>query len=166
MARLVRQTGRVRSMDVRLRGKDEQTRDYLLSAETVMINGAHCVLMVMLDITERRRTEIELLTAIDAVMHDSSWFGQKVVEKLANLTGQPAPDGAAGGELSPRVREVVGLMARGLSDEQIASRLVLSHRTVQNHVRSALVIWARERGFGAEQKRAGNSAQASTRRRN
>ena len=63
VARLVRQTGRVRSMDVRLRGKDEQTRDYLLSAETVMINGAHSVLMVMLDITERRRTEIELLTA-------------------------------------------------------------------------------------------------------
>ncbi len=161
VARLVKQTGHVRSMDVRLRSKDKQGRDYLLSAETVMINREHCVLMVMLDITERRQTEVELLNAIDAVMQDTSWFGQKVVEKLASLTGRQAPDGPGPGDLSPRVREVVGLMAQGLSDEQIASRLGVSRNTIRNHVcasyrrlgihsRSALVIWARERGLGGE----------------
>ena len=165
VARLVRQTGHVRSMDIRLRSKEGQSSDYLLSAESVMINGEHCVLMVMLDITERRQTEIELLHAIDAVMQDSSWFGQKVVEKLANLTGRQPPDAPGAGELSPRVREVVGLMARGLSDEQIAARLGVSRNTVRNHVsasysklgvhcRSALVIWARERGLGGEAKQA------------
>ncbi len=167
LARLVKQTGHIRSMDIGLRSKDRQSRDYLLSAETVTINGEHCVLMVMLDITERRQTEIELLTAIDAVMQDTSWFGQKVVEKLATLTGRQAaePSGADVGDLSPRVREVVSLMAQGLSDEQIADRLGVSRNTIRNHVsasyrklgvhcRSALVIWARERGLGGKAKTA------------
>ena len=60
--------------------------DYLLSAETVAIHEGHCVLTVMQDITERKQTEAELLAAIEAVMQDTSWFGQKIVEKLASLT--------------------------------------------------------------------------------
>ena len=66
--------------------KDGRTGDYLLSAETVAINNEHCVLTVMLDITERKQTEADLLAAIEAVMQDTSWFGQKIVEKLASLT--------------------------------------------------------------------------------
>ena len=82
----VRQTGRLRPTDVQCRMKDGRTGDYLLSAETVAINDRRCVLTVMLDITERKRTEADLLVAIEAVMQDTSWFGQKIVEKLASLT--------------------------------------------------------------------------------
>jgi DNA-binding NarL/FixJ family response regulator len=36
--------------------------------------------------------------------------------------------------LSPREREVAGLVAEGLSDREISSRLVISRRTAESHV--------------------------------
>jgi DNA-binding NarL/FixJ family response regulator len=47
------------------------------------------------------------------------------------------PDGAAP-RLSERETEVLRLVAKGLSARQIADRLFLSHRTVENHVQSTL----------------------------
>jgi DNA-binding CsgD family transcriptional regulator len=44
----------------------------------------------------------------------------------------------AANPLSPRESEVVGLIAQALTNRQIASRLVLSERTVETHVRSVL----------------------------
>jgi len=41
-------------------------------------------------------------------------------------------------ELTPRETEVLRLVAKGMSYKQIAERLVLSHRTVQNHVQNTL----------------------------
>ncbi|MFE9247593.1 response regulator [Streptomyces sp. NPDC007088] len=56
-----------------------------------------------------------------------------------------AAEGAAAGEqepgaprLTPRETEVLRLVAKGLSYKQIAERLVISHRTVQNHVQNTL----------------------------
>ena len=165
LTRLLNQTGRLHNMDTKLRTKDGRASDYVLSAETVTIHGEHCVLTVMLDISERKQTEAELLAAIDSVMQDTSWFGQKIVEKLATVTRHSAPDlpGPKIGDLTPRAREVVGLMAQGLSDDEIASKLGVSRNTIQNHVsaiyratgmrkRSALVVWARDRGLGTKEK--------------
>jgi PAS domain S-box-containing protein len=161
LARSIKQTGHLRSVDVQLRTKDGHARDYLLSAETVSINGESCMLTVMLDITERKQTELDLLAAIEAVMKDTSWFGQKIVEKLATLTrpGGPAKSGTAVSDLTPRGHEVLSLIARGDSDDEIANHLHVSRNTVRNHVaaiykkigvhkRPALVVWARERGLG------------------
>jgi DNA-binding CsgD family transcriptional regulator len=39
--------------------------------------------------------------------------------------------------LSPRERQVLALLARGLTGEQIAERLVLSPETVRTHIRNA-----------------------------
>lgn len=164
LERQIRHTGHLRSVDVQLRTKTGEWGDYLLSAETVQIHDEQCVLTVMLDITERKQTETALMSAIDSVMQDTSWFGQKIVEKLANLTGSPhpgkQPELAA---LSDRAREVLGLVAAGLSDEDIARRLGISRNTVRNHVaaiytklgvhkRATLIVWARERGLGAPAK--------------
>jgi DNA-binding NarL/FixJ family response regulator len=44
----------------------------------------------------------------------------------------------AHGELTERETEVLRLVAKGLTARQIADRLVLSHRTVENHVQSTL----------------------------
>jgi two-component system nitrate/nitrite response regulator NarL len=60
--------------------------------------------------------------------------------------------------LSPRQRDVARLIARGMSNRQIASALVLTEGTVANHVRRILVklglrsrtqlaIWSVERGI-------------------
>lgn len=162
--RQIRQTGHVRSIDVQVKGKNGDAADYLFSAELVDIHHERYVLSVMLDITERKQTETELLAAIESVMQDTSWFGQKIVEKLASLT---RPSGAvAGPELAAlpnRAREVLGLMAQGRSDDDIASRLGIARNTVRNHVtaiygiigvhrRSAVVVWARERGLAGPAK--------------
>jgi len=48
---------------------------------------------------------------------------------------------AAGGDaptLTERETEILRMVATGMSYKQIASRLVLSHRTVQNHVQNSL----------------------------
>ncbi len=50
----------------------------------------------------------------------------------------PAPRGPAVPELTERETEVLRLVAKGLSYKEIAARLVLSHRTVQNHVQNTL----------------------------
>lgn len=51
--------------------------------------------------------------------------------------GGPVDDDAAP-RLTERETEVLRLVAKGLSYKQIAERLVLSHRTVQNHVQNTL----------------------------
>jgi ATP/maltotriose-dependent transcriptional regulator MalT len=50
------------------------------------------------------------------------------------LTEEVAPAASGIAELSPREREVLKLVAQGLSDAEIAERLVLSPHTVHRHV--------------------------------
>jgi DNA-binding NarL/FixJ family response regulator len=52
-------------------------------------------------------------------------------------SGSPAADPDAP-RLTEREVEVLRLVAKGLSYKEIAERLVLSHRTVQNHVQNTL----------------------------
>lgn len=75
------------------------------------------------------------------------------------------PAGAVSGDpafsaLSPRERQVLALMADGLSNTDIAERLQISDKTVRNHAsnlfdklgvwsRAQAIVFARDRGFGA-----------------
>jgi DNA-binding NarL/FixJ family response regulator len=62
-----------------------------------------------------------------------------VLGEYRRIAGVPAqPGSAVGPELTDREREVLRLVAKGLSSRQIADRLVISHRTVQNHVQNTL----------------------------
>ena len=49
-----------------------------------------------------------------------------------------APETPPGEQLTERETEILKMVATGLSYKQIAERLVLSHRTVQNHVQNTL----------------------------
>lgn len=86
-----------------------------------------------------------------------------VLGEYRRLATAPGPGPAAPGaadvpHLTAREREVLRLVAKGLTYRQIAERLVISHRTVQNHVqntlgklhlhnRAELVRYAIERGL-------------------
>ena len=62
-----------------------------------------------------------------------------VLGEFRRLATEPAPAAApAAPQLTARETEVLRLVAKGLSYRQIADRLVLSHRTVQNHVQNTL----------------------------
>jgi DNA-binding NarL/FixJ family response regulator len=56
------------------------------------------------------------------------------------------------GALTDREREVLGLMAEGLTNSAIARRLVLTERTVEGHVRSVLMKLDLPEGEGAHRR--------------
>ena len=155
----LRTTGRVQNMDIRIKSSAGDLLDCLASAEQVYVFGHHCAVLMLQDVTDRRRNEIQLFQAIETVMRDTSWFSRSVIEKLAILRSPPRM-GARSAELddlTPREREVLGLISHGLSDTDIAQKLGLTRSTVRNHVatlyskidvhsRSSAIIWARERG--------------------
>jgi two-component system response regulator DevR len=78
----------------------------------------------------------ELLSAIRAVAGGQSLLDpsvtKKVMERLASLT-QKESDHAVE-TLSEREREVVELVARGLTNKEIAEKLIISENTSRNHV--------------------------------
>ena len=61
-----------------------------------------------------------------------------VLGEFRRLAAAPAGDGTDAPQLTEREIEILRMVATGLSYKQIAARLVLSHRTVQNHVQNTL----------------------------
>ena len=61
-----------------------------------------------------------------------------VLGEFRRLAAGPAADGADAPRLTERETEILRMVATGLSYKQIATRLTLSHRTVQNHVQNTL----------------------------
>ncbi|UVM36448.1 helix-turn-helix transcriptional regulator [Pseudomonas sp. B21-017] len=159
-------SGRVDRVDVRVRRKDAGLIDCAVSADTVNIQDGSCYLLVLMDITERKRTELELVSAIEEVMKDASWFSRTLIEKLANVKNVNSPQllSVSFTDLTTRERDVLGLICEGLADKEIAARLKLAPNTVRNHVstvyskldvhsRSEAIVWARERGLFSGVKR-------------
>ena len=103
----------------------------------------------------------ELSRAIRAVASGEAIFGPDVARRLMAFFAEAPRAAAAFPELSVREREVLELVARGLSNQQIVDRLVISPKTVRNHVsnifsklrvrdRAAAIVRAREAGMGGE----------------
>ncbi|WP_171990814.1 response regulator transcription factor [Streptomyces sp. JHA26] len=92
--------------------------------------------------TEELRDAVRRTAVGDAVF--TPGLAGLVLGEYRRLASEPAPAAGAGaGEpgaprLTDRETEVLRLVAKGLSYKQIAERLVISHRTVQNHVQNTL----------------------------
>jgi two-component system nitrate/nitrite response regulator NarL len=75
----------------------------------------------------------ELVSAIEAVQRGETFFGADVAQiALKQLMGGNAA-GANSRELSPRERDVLIGIAKGLSNKEIASQLNIGTRTVETH---------------------------------
>ena len=82
----------------------------------------------------------DLVDAIRVVAAGNSLFGPAATERLvARFAQQPAPDSARSlDELTDREKEILTLLATGLSNAELAERLFLSETTVKTHVSSIL----------------------------
>jgi PAS domain S-box-containing protein len=158
--------GSARGFEAKFHPKGGGEIDCLVSADTVTINNERCILCAFEDITERKRSEGELVAAIEAAIADTTWFSRGVMEKLASFRQRSGPVSSSVrlDDLTKREREIVALICRGAGDAEISKELNLSPHTVRNHVaalykklgvnrRSAVVIWARERGIDGQNSR-------------
>lgn len=103
----------------------------------------------------------EMLRAVRSAARGEALFGPAIATRLARFFAAPRP--AAAPELFPeltdREREVLELIAQGRSNEAIANALIISGKTVRNHVsnilnklqvadRAQAIVRARQAGMG------------------
>ncbi len=80
---------------------------------------------------------IHTIAAGDALLSPS--VTRRVVDRMARQPLLPRRGDAQIGELTPREREVLGLIAQGLSNREIAAALVIEETTVKSHVKRILM---------------------------
>jgi len=105
----------------------------------------------------------EVLRAVKAVSRGEAIFSPAIAERLIHYFAALRPTTAdlAFPQLTDREREILHLIAQGHSNSEIAERLLLSIKTVQNHVsnifsklqvadRAQAIVRARDAGLGLE----------------
>jgi DNA-binding NarL/FixJ family response regulator len=85
----------------------------------------------------------EIVAAVEATARGEAVFtpglAGLVLGEFRKLSTEPQTDPSRPiPELTERETEVLKMVAKGMSYKQIAERLVISHRTVQNHVQNTL----------------------------
>lgn len=83
----------------------------------------------------------QIIDGIRAAARGESLISPRVASQLVRRLRAPdeIEPGLSGAELTPREREVLELLARGMDNLEIAGALHLSQHTVKNHVSSILV---------------------------
>lgn len=105
--------------------------------------------------------QAEIVRAVTAIGSGEAIFGPTVAQRIVEFFAAPRPAHVTQvfPELTAREHEVLDLIAAGRSDADIAATLVLSHKTVRNHVsniftklrvadRATAIVRAREAGLG------------------
>jgi len=107
----------------------------------------------------------EILRAIRGVHHGEAIFGPAIAQRLMHYFAavRPGVPAHAFPELTEREREILTLIAHRLTNAEIAERLVLSVKTVRNHVsniftklqvadRAQAIVRARDAGLGLDRR--------------
>lgn len=101
----------------------------------------------------------QLIRAIQAVASGEAIFGPEIARRALAYLTSPRGNADPFPQLTPREREVLDLIAAGLSNTVIAQRLTLAPNTVSNHIsnifaklhvasRSEAIVQARSAGLG------------------
>jgi DNA-binding NarL/FixJ family response regulator len=103
----------------------------------------------------------DIARALDAVSRGEVILGPAVASRALTAFAGTGPRQGPFPELTEREHEILDFVARGLTNPAIASRLVLSEKTVRNHVsnifmklqvgdRATAIVRAREAGLGGD----------------
>jgi DNA-binding NarL/FixJ family response regulator len=150
-------------MDIRMPGVDGLEATRRLAADPALA-GTRIVILTTFELDEYlfealrvgaagflvKDTEpVELLRGVRAVAGGDALLSpgvtRRVIEEFASRAKAPAPPRALD-QLTEREREVMALVGAGLSNEEIAARLVVSPATAKTHVSRAMVkLGARDR---------------------
>lgn len=76
--------------------------------------------------------------ALEAVMRGQSVFGDQIIDRLPELMKQKDEFDFAAHGISEKEREIMTLVAEGLSNKEIAGKLFLSEGTVRNYISTLL----------------------------
>jgi RNA polymerase sigma factor (sigma-70 family) len=91
----------------------------------------------------KRTSPEELISAIHTIAAGDSLLSPSVTRRVIDrMAQQPAPKATSReqlSELTPREREVLELIAHGLSNTEIAATLVVEQSTVKTHVKRILM---------------------------
>ena len=134
-------------MDLKMPGMDGVTATRLIrqsypATQVVVLTSFHDEAMVQgalqagaIGFLLKDVTAAELAQAVRSARAGRMTLASEATQALINAAIQPPPPGD---DLTSREREVLALMVEGLSNNQIADRLVLSVSTVKFHVSSIL----------------------------
>ena len=150
-------------MDIRMPGTDGLAATKQIAADP-RLTDVHVVILTTFELDEYvfaalrtgasgflvKDTEpADLISGVRAVARGDALLSpgvtRRLIEEFASRAKQPA-DTRALRELTEREREVMALVAQGLSNEDIAARLFVSPATAKTHVSRAMVkLGARDR---------------------
>ena len=122
-----------------LQALDEPPRVLVLSASGEKGDVIAAVRAGATGYLTKTATRAELLEAVEATAAGDAVFSPGLAALVLGEFRRMTTDGGdEQSQLSTRETEVLRLVATGMSYRQIAEQLVISHRTVQNHVQSTL----------------------------
>ncbi len=79
-----------------------------------------------------------IVPALEAVMGGQSVFGDKIINKLPELMKPKGSFDFAAHGISDKEREIMELVAKGLSNKEISAELFLGEGTVRNYISNLL----------------------------
>jgi DNA-binding NarL/FixJ family response regulator len=103
----------------------------------------------------------EIIRAIQAVAAGDAIFGPGIARRVLGLVSAPPASGVPFPGLTGKEREVLGLIAAGARNAEIARQMSIAPKTVANHIsaifsklqvtgRSEVIILARDAGLGRD----------------